>query len=421
MNKFLSFLFLTIVLAAFCSCEDEEPVVSPGDPDIDPIEQIFATPEEEAELISGANDFCFEIFKRTCVAQEDGENVFISPFSVSMAFSMLNNGARGDSRAAITETLGLGNLSIDQINAAYHDVYQRLIELDPAVQVDIANSIWHDNDGIVVNDGFVQTNETYYDALVTAEDFRNPATVDLINAWVSDNTNGKIESILDEIGAEEVMFLINAIYFKGLWATPFDPELTQESGFITEAGAVEPVEMMSESAMQRATYFTENYKAVELAYGDSIYTMTLIRPEDNLTADQLAEDFNQEEWNTLQAGLSLSPYSNTILSLPKLDLEYEISYNDILSAMGMGVLFGSSADLTGIGTAGGSLYVSRVQHKSYLKLDEAGTEAAAVTAIGVGVTSAPPSIRFNKPFLMVISEKETGAILFMGKIENPAI
>ncbi len=418
-NQFLSLLLLAMLGLLF-SCEDEDQPNS-NDPDPDPIDLVNATPEEEAALIKGANEFCFEIFKRTCLAEEDGENVFISPFSISMALSMLNNGAVADSRAALTETLGFEDLSIDQINSAYYDVYERLIALDPAVQLAIANSIWHDDTDIQVHDAFLQTNEHYYDAQVAVEDFRNPATVDLINAWVDDKTNGKITNLLESIDDEEVMFLINAIYFKGLWATPFDPEQTEESGFNTEAGIVEMVDMMSEDNMQRATYSTDDYQAVELAYGDSLYTMTLILPDNSLTADGLLETFSLQEWNSLQAGLTLTPYSNMTLELPKLDMEYEKSYKDILSDMGLADLFTENAQLEGIGNAGGRLHVSRVKHKTYLKVDEAGSEAAAATVVGIGVESMPLGLRFNRPFLMVISEKEAGTILFMGKIENPAI
>ncbi len=429
MKNLIWLISLLLCLGAFYSCEDEDPVINenttenenPGENENetpDPVEVVPATPEERQKLLSGVNDFTFEIFKRTCANADAGENVFISPFSVSMALSMLNNGAAGSTREAISSTLGFSDLEIDQINSAYRDVYQNLETLDPAVQLDVANSIWWDALGISPYDQFLDTNQLYYEAECSEEDFRNPATVDVINSWVSDNTDGKIEEILEEITPEEVMFLINAIYFKGLWKTPFDPDDTWESGFQTSDGEWLSVPMMSESGTSRAMYAGENYDAIELAYGDSLFTMTLLRPSDDISAEELAQGFSRTEWENLSQGLG-SPFVAE-LSLPKLELDFEISYGEILSNMGMAEAFQSGANLTAIGTDCGPLKISKVLHKTYLKLDEEGTTAAAVTSVGVAVTSLPPSLRFNKPFLMVLSEKESGAILFIGKVENPS-
>ncbi|MDZ7936325.1 MAG: serpin family protein, partial [Emticicia sp.] len=247
----------------------------------------------------------------------------------------------------------------------------------------------------------------------SAEDFNNTATVGKINTWASDNTNGKIKKVIEQIEPAHVMFLMNALYFKGDWKIPFEVENTRDENFAGTTGT-KSVKMMS---MMGNVKYTKrpNYQAVELAYGDGNYVMTILLPNQNTPVSNVINTMSVSEWKSLSTTLS---EQRVIIGLPKFTLEYETNLNKVLSDMGMPTMFSDIADLSKISAPASKIKVGFVKQNTFVAVDEKGTEAAAVTTIGVELTSAPilPEFVCNRPFAFFISEKQSNTILFAGKI-----
>ena len=368
-------------------------------------------------LVEANNQFGFNLFK-ALHDEKPEENIFISPLSISTALSMVLNGADGETKSQMQEVLNTANLDLESVNQAYKYLLGILPDLDPLVQMDIANSIWYD-EGYPVHDDFLNTNTTYFDSEVLPSDFKDPATVGLINSWVDDKTQGKITSVLDNIPPDVIMYLINAIYFKGDWLYTFDEEQTIEMNFNLPNGQQSPVDMMGFDGSTNTAYFENDlFQAVDLPYGDSIYSMTLLLPKETVGMNTLVDNLSIENWVDWMASFE---NNEVYLKVPKFKLEYKKELKGILSDLGMEDAFTQKADLSKIGP--GALIISKVLHKSFLEVNEQGTEAAAVTVIGIENTSTnpdqPPVVFFNKPFLLVIRENVSNSVLFMGQIENP--
>ncbi|MFA7194918.1 MAG: serpin family protein, partial [Candidatus Neomarinimicrobiota bacterium] len=367
----------------------------------------------EKSVSARGNTFALEIFPALNALQED-ENVLISPFSISTALSMTYNGARGETQTAMAEALGFSDMSVEDVNLAYKNLTNYLRGADNKVTLDIANSIWADA-GFSVDSAFLAVNRSYYDAVTNTLDFGNPASVATINQWVSDNTNQKIESIIDAIPPEAVMYLVNALYFKAAWTWEFDPDQTVETSFNCYDGGTETVDMMRQAA-EFYYYQNDDLQMVDLPYGDEKFSMTLILPAYETDINDFIAGITQSEWDSWMDSLS-GEKTLVEVRLPRFSFEYKATLNDVLTALGMGPVFAMNADFTGINPLGG-LYISRVLHKTFIEVNEEGTEAAAATAVEVGVVSVPdyPVFVANRPFLFAIREQESGSIFFMGKM-----
>lgn len=368
------------------------------------------------ELVDANNLFGFNIFK-SLHNDKPEENIFISPLSISTALTMTQNGADGDTKTQMQEVLQTADLDIDAVNAAYQYLLNTLPTLDPAVQLDLANSIWY-HDEYPVYEDFLNVNATYFNSEVIEADFRNPETVTLINDWVNDNTNGKIPTVLNEIPQAAIMYLINAIYFKGDWKYTFDEDMTTEESFILPDGTLASVDMMGwEGGMELDYFENELFQAIDLPYGEGKLSMTLMLPKTEVGIEGIVPELNTENWENW-----INSFNNqeVIYRMPKFTLEYKKELKNILSAMGMEDLFTTRADLTKLGPGG--LIVSKVLHKSFLEINEQGTEAAAVTVVGVETTSVPsiPYMILNRPFLLFIRDNVTNSVLFMGQIQDPS-
>ncbi|MGF1669205.1 MAG: serpin family protein, partial [Balneolaceae bacterium] len=299
----------------------------------------------------------------------------------------------------------------------YRSLIELLSSIDPEVQFKIANSIWA-REGFQVKEDFIERLETYFDASFSELDFNDPESVDIINKWVKEYTNELIEKILEEpIPGDAVMFLINALFFKGDWMNQFDPEDTVTADFHLETGGTTEVDMMKQRG-SFAAFFSDEVRMIELPYGDSLFSMSVLMPADNsMPIDDFVSDYitaeNIEKWrNELVAG-------DIPLQFPKFDLEYKITFNEILKSMGMEIAFNpAQSDFTGIANVE-DLFISEVKHKAFISVDEEGTEAAAVTSVEFGIASAPPSMIVNRPFVFIIHERTSGVNLFMGKVNNP--
>lgn len=376
---------------------------------------------KQKQVIDENNAFGFEFFRKVNQFSGNNSNIMVSPLSVSMALGMTRNGARGSTLEGMNLALGFGSLTNPEINESYKYILETFTTLDPQVKLSIANSIWYRNN-FTAEPVFIETNQQYFNASVTPLDFSDPSSVATINAWVKEQTNQLIPKIVDAIPEEAVMYLINAVYFKGQWKYKFESSNTRPQPFLLTDGT----EIQAQSMLQRSTYpylDGPGFNAVELPYNQGNFTMTVLLPDADKTVNDVISQLSVENW---KAWSSQFADTDVKLQLPKFKSEYdEQKMKPILSSMGMGIAFDPfNADFTGINSDGG-LYISAVKHKTYIETNEEGTEAAAVTSVEVGTTSAGPDdpqplfMKIDRPFVYFIQEKATGTVLFIGTVMNP--
>ncbi len=374
------------------------------------------TPSEKRVIASG-NSFGFKLLKEITAVEESNQNVFISPLSVSMALGMTLNGAAGETFDTMQNTLDLQGLTQQEINEAYYSLIALLRSLDPNVDFRIANSIWYRN-SLLFEQPFIDRNKKYFDARISGLDFANPASLGIINNWVKENTGGKIEEIIDKIDPVDIMFLINAIYFNGTWTYRFDKENTHADSFHISGGGQLGCQMMEQEG--EFQYFaTDQFQAIDLPYGDGDFRMSIFLPRTGIDIDNFIAGLNDEEFAGWMQQFSKQ---EGMLELPKFRLEYEKLLNDVLSALGMAIAFDPQlADFSNLYSGTEPVSISRVMHKSFVRVDEEGTEAAAATSVTISFTSAGGQfyMKVNRPFLFLIRENRSGVILFAGKICDP--
>ena len=370
----------------------------------------------EKQVAEASNGFGLHLLS-TINAGEAGNNVFIAPLSVSMALGMTLNGARGSTAEALAATLGYAGMSTGEINRTYSSLISYLHDLDPTVSFAIANSIWHRQNLDVLPD-FVAANQRYFGATVRGLDFSQPTAAHIINQWVDQSTRGRIPTIVeDPIPSDIVMYIINAIYFKGTWRYRFDADLTADAPFHLPDGTTQSARLMQVEATLRYAR-TASYQAVELPYGDAGFCMIVVLPAEGQTIESFVSALTVNAWNDIRQDLH---DENGVVMLPKFSFDWHASLKPSLSAMGMGIAFGEGADFRGIRSAG-DLKITDVVHSSFVRVDEEGTEAAAVTAVIIGVTSVPDPgfvMRVDRPFFFAIADRSSGALVFAGKIVHP--
>lgn len=350
---------------------------------------------------------------------EQNQNIFIAPFSVSVALAMTLNGAAGETEQAMTDTLQLNDLSPDVINSSFYQLQNTLQTSDPKVTLTIANSLWG-REGFQFKTDFLQRNTSYFNAETSILDFLDPSTLETINQWVNNNTNKKIPKILDEIEPNAVLFLINAIYFKGSWQTEFDPSNTRDGTFHLVDGSTKQVPMMSRTG-QYPVYYGENFYAINLPYGEGQMGMYIFLPNHKSDIDNFVDSINTEQWENWMEQFRERELQ---ISIPKFKLEYGTKVlNDVLTSLGMGVAFDEdNADfsrMADLDAVGGNLYITKVAHKTFIEVNEEGTEAAAATSVGVGIKSLPREFKVDRPFFFAIRDNETETLLFMGTVVEP--
>jgi len=407
MSKFTMVVFMGLIAAVFVACSDP----------VSPPQQHPALTSTQKALVTSSNGFGLKLFREVVNSGPD-TNIFISPLSVSMALGMTYNGAANETRTAMAEVLELSGLSVTEANEAYQSVIDLLTGLDPKVAFQIANSIWY-RQGFTVEQDFLDLNHSYFDAEIAALDFNSPEAITTINGWVNEKTNGKISKVITSIDPLTMMFLINAIYFKGDWTYRFDEEGTHEDVFFKSDGTQLPCKMMSQAETTLPYYENDLFQAVDLPYGNGDFAMAVLLPKQGISADSVARALTADNW---ALWLGSFTESEGKLYLPRFKLSYELTMNDVLSALGMGIAFDpNNADFSGINKEM-QLYISSVLHKTFVEVNETGTTAAAVTVVTVGTTSAPPEgfvMLANRPFIFVIHDKYSGTLLFMGKIAAP--
>jgi serine protease inhibitor len=369
----------------------------------------------ETRVIQSSNRFAFDLL-REVNADAPGENVFLSPLSVSMALGMTMNGAEGTTFDEMRGMLGFDGMSRSEINSAYLGLMDLLLGLDRKVEMHVANSIWY-RQGFPFEASFLDTVRGSFRAEVTPLDFGAPSSVRRVNDWVSSATRGRIPEILKEISPLDVMYLINAVYFKGEWVQRFDPKETISAGFAGLDGTMIPVSMMNTDG--RFPYGgTAEYEAVDLPYGNGAFTMTILLPRPGADINEVVARMDDRRWREVIEGLREAQIT---VSMPRFRIELEEVLNEPLQRLGMTSAFRpGGADFSGMSrSAGRDLYVSQVLHRSFVEVNEQGTEAAAATKVTMRIVSLPPGIRVDRPFLFAIRERFSGTILFQGKIVDP--
>jgi len=371
-----------------------------------------------SNLAAASNAFGFDLFQQLR-RQEADKNVFISPLSVTVALAMTYNGAAGETKNAMARALKIEGMSHSELNRASADLLKALKSSDPKIELAIANSLWA-RGGMRFNEDFLARNRQFYGAEISTLDFNSPQSAATINRWVSASTKGKISQIINKIDPQQVMFLINAVYFKGQWQKRFEKTLTKEQPFNLSGGRQEPVQMMAQSG-NYLYHRGDKFQAVSLPYGKGGVSLYLFLPDQGSSLDEFLKGFSFQKWEELVNNFKDTPGD---VKLPRFKLDYQKTLNDALKAVGMGAAFNPrEADFSGIRQER-DLYISEVKHKAVVEVNEEGTEAAAATSVGIAVTSVQqPRERFtfvaDRPFLMAIRDSQTGAILFMGTVMEP--
>jgi len=370
-------------------------------------------------LVSANTGFAVRLL-RELQSSQSGDNVFISPLSVSIALSMAYDGADTTTKEAMSATLDYDGMSDDAVNIGYKGLIESLMGADDSVSLNIGDSVWiRSSFAPSVKTTFTKTLTDYFRSEVYSKPF-DSSTVGEVNSWVNKQTSGKITKILDQIDSDNVMFLINAIYFKGGWVDKFDASQTHAGDFTTSDGSTVKVDMMSRSG-DYSYYADDEVQIPRLPYGRDKIAMYVFLPTEGTSLESYMSSLTGEK---LEAYFTKMHENKLDLRLPKLKLEYgKVDLKDALTNMGMGVAFdGNSADFSGIAdVAPQRLFIAFVDHKAVVEVNEEGTEAAAVTNVGISLTSAPMTTEFtvDKPYLFVIRDDRSGAILFSGFINDP--
>lgn len=409
-NLLTTLTAIGIIASSFACSDNDDPTPVP---DAKPIELKAGMDRQ----VTQDNDFAFELFRKTYNTDKNQPNIFISPFSINSCLSMALNGAKGETLTEMQTALRISDFSTSENNDYRKTLREGLLKVDPSTQLGIANSVWSRNDFSLKED-FKEVNKANYGAEIKDVDFKNPTTLKAINDWCAKNTNNKIPQIIDEISDEAVMYLINAVYFKGMWRNKFNQSNTSEKDFYAE-GETAKVQMMVQDN-EFNFYFDGNADWLEMIYGNKAFSMITILPREGKTIENIISGLNNTEWNNAIQGMRPA---NISLQLPRFKTECNYLLNEkILPDMGMNLPFTEEADFSGISNT--PTFISKVIHKTYLDVNEEGTEAAAVTATEMEITSIAPDkqvigYNVNKPFIFAIRERSTGIIMFIGKIGKP--
>lgn len=415
----LKFLKLWMVLALIlsitaCSSDSDYEIPSNTDPVVEDNElmSISLTPSEQ-QLVTNGNDFAFNLFRQV---SDEKASIVLSPISITYALGMLNNGADGETLKQINKVLGFS--SADEVNDFCKKMLTEAPKLDQLTKVLIANTIFMNKD-YVLKTSFVQKANDYYNAQPETRDFGDGKTLDVINQWASDHTEKMIDKVLDAdtFDPNAVSYLLNAIYFKGAWTAKFDKSETKDEEFQTDGEQANPkVPMMHQQKTFNYTE-TEDYQVVCLPYGNEAYNMTILLPCEEKTVSQVLSGLTADNWAKMQKKLA---GTRVDVKLPRFESKTDINLIEIMNQLGMPNAFlYDKAEFPNF--CNKPTFINLMKQVAKIKLDEEGTEAAAVTIIGTNVACGPEggssliTFHANRPFLYVISEQSTGAILFIGQ------
>lgn len=420
---FIMFLGFTLVACSTNDNEEQKPHGKNGtDSDEMNIEETNIETKTEkikydlekidSNVVDGNQKFAFDIFKK--LNEEDSqESVFISPFSISQALTMTYNGAKGTTKEGMEKALGYIEIDSIVVNESYKNLNNFLASIDDKITLNIGNSLWI-REGEDVKGEFISRNEDTFNAEVISIDFSDMTAADSINNWIRKATNGKIDKmIIPPISDEILMYLINAIYFKGEWSEQFDPDLTYKGDFTRIDGTIQRVNMMMRSSGSYEYTGNEGYKAVRLPYGNGKTSMYIILPAEGKDINEFINEMTTSKWSGIKK--TVSDTKDIVFGLPRFRLDYgSKELNESLIALGMEEAFDSNADFSGIRE---DIYIGSVMHKAFIEVNEEGTEAAAVTVVTTDTAMAEPlTFVLNRPFMFIINDEVMDTILFMGKV-----
>ncbi|MBN2858189.1 MAG: serpin family protein [Candidatus Delongbacteria bacterium] len=426
-------MLLTLAFLIIFSCTKDDDPLSPNDPPQD--ETITA--QNIFDFRNANLNFASDIFKEIVDQSVTNDNIMISPISISIAFAMLNNGAANNTKSQIKEVLGYGQVPDYCVNNLFLQLANKLDSLNNIIDLGLANSAWFDND-FPVRDTYVDLTKDYFDAEIRNLDLDQTASIDTINAWVSEKTEGKIEEILDYAAVGAEFFLVNAINFQGFWKFPFDADATENRRFYAEDGTFNLVPTMIDTGINEDApslkfeyFYGDSVRAVKMPYGNpdskegKDVSMYVFVPT-GILEDFIGTKLTVENWNIWMNSFKtfdqqFPEFENEFnFSMPKFKFGFESNLIPILQALGMTDAFIEGlADFSGMTEAWQSLFIGLVKHKSFIDVNEEGTSAAAVTIIGGYDSEIPPEFRVDKPFFFAIRDDLTGTILFMGQVYDP--
>ncbi|WP_035804401.1 serpin family protein [Lunatimonas lonarensis] len=374
----------------------------------------------ERQMVDASSLFALDLFRE--LQEDDLSNQFFSPYSIHQALSMAMNGNRDEILREYLDVLRFGDMSLANANRAAKELTEFLLQVDPKVRMSIANAIWF-REGLRLNTSFRDQLATYYAAEIASLNMGSPQAKDIINQWIENKTNGIIKGMLDYVPADAVMYLVNAIYFKGDWKYQFPARNTTKASFQLNQTSQVEVDMMSLDTGAEILFFQDgDVTYLEIPYSTGQYSMGVLVSED-FSLGNLASNLTLEQLESFRS----SAFPRAIqLSFPKFKMrQKQEELVNALSGMGLTTPFTSHPDnfselFEGLS---GNLQLSRVIHDAFIEVDEKGTEAAAATIAEVVLTSLPTgpvTYRVDKPFMFFIQEAHSGAILFMGKIADPS-
>jgi serine protease inhibitor len=373
------------------------------------------------EFVGAVNDFGVDLLVAT--AAEASGNPVVSPASVHAALSMTVNGATDETEAQMRRVLQTDSMTPGEANAQWARLLSQLAGRDSAQKLEIANALWA-RKGVAFKKPFIDADRDFFGAGVSTLDFAKDDVAGAINSWAAKNTHGMITHMVDSVPVNAILYLANAVYFKGDWVTPFEHENTQPSPFTRADGSEVDVEMMHSS---EHLPYAENaeLKATRLSYkgGDSDFYIMLPKP--GVSVGEAAASLKSGSFSRLERSMSSQDTTKVILGLPKLDSGYFADLSRPLMKMGMPRAFDSrTAQFSGMADLDMPIYIGRVLHKTKVKIDEKGTEAAAVTVVAMDTGAAAPTheparIICDHPYLFAIVDKKSGAMLFLGQVMDP--
>jgi serine protease inhibitor len=373
----------------------------------DPLAEVS---DNIGELVSANNTFGFNVFEQL-VGKNMSENIFVSPASLAMALSMTYNGASGETQEAMARVLELRGMSLEKVSQASAALMERLRNLGEDMRLDMANSLWV-REGEEFRADFLKRNEEFYGAKIGTLDFGDPKAPSIIDAWVKEKTGGKIKKIVEEIPGGIILYLIDAVYFKGAWAVKFERQYTRERDFTLLDGSKKKVPMMMTGSKEFKHLKGDSFDAVGLPYGDGSVSMYIFVPHRESSLDEFYGELRAGNWDEW---MSRFQKSEITVVMPRFNLEYEVVLSDALADLGMEVAFDSNAaDFSRM--CAGKVWIDEVKQKTFMEVNEEGTEAAAATSVRM---KKGPGIYVDRPFFCAIRDNDTGAMLFMGSVVEP--
>lgn len=386
--------------------------------------QTIVLPQNGASVIDASNEVAFNFLKATLQEEPGNNNKLVSPLSIYLALSMVYNGADHATKDSIAQTLRVSGIDINSLNTVCQSLITQLPKEDNKVQLAIANSIWYRQNSYQPLSPFLKDIQNYYEATVQPLNFDDPQSVNTINNWVSQKTNDKIPTIIKNISSNDLMYLINAIYFNGSWQNAFKTSDTHNDVFYLQNGSTVTTSFMQQTVTLNR--FTDSSMTmIELPYGGGkSYSMYIALPKNmQQPVSAFASLMNKDIFKN---AIGKMDSVNLQLEIPKWEYSYAIDdMKPELSLLGMGIAFSDAADFSKIYDPNQvPVHVSKAIHKTYIKVNEEGTQAAAATAIGISFTSVsqgPPVLKLDHPFLYGIIEKQTGAVLFVGIVNDPSV